>query len=451
MSNRVQTSVKAASRSPSAPTHTGPLQGRFTNQPEASAVPSIVPEVLRSPGQPLEPDTRAFMESRFGHDFSQVRVHTDAQAAESARMANARAYTVGREIVFGIGQYAPKTTAGKRLLAHELTHVVQQAGSLTLQRQVDKAVPPALPPEKAALPPTEGEEAIEVGEIAGPELSPERIESPPEAIYVSEDLAPESEAEGVPEAGIAAAPAGPAPASLAHQIVPPDHASEREAEAVSQAIISGPEKGGPLRVSSIFPAARGFVQRQLFWDVQNTLGWPDFKGKAPKASPFDALTASGFKMAAPKVQKEANPSPPFAPDKCKIGNTTTTKFSATVSLDISPASLDVRAFMQPTKSWVKPGKQSPALLLHEQGHFDISHVIAEKTEFAIMLWAIQNVGTAEKCGKAPALNAATKAWNAMNPNKAIQKIFNKGHGVNAAAQKAWQGDISGDLPGYDVF
>jgi hypothetical protein len=68
------------------------------------------------------------MESRFGHDFGTVCVHTDAKAAASARAVNAIAYTVGRDIVFGAGQYAPESPTGRRLLAHELTHVVQQRG-----------------------------------------------------------------------------------------------------------------------------------------------------------------------------------------------------------------------------------------------------------------------------------------------------------------------------------
>ena len=103
------------------------LQRRATNQAEPSTVPPIVQEVLRSPGQPLDPATRAFMEPRFGHDFSRVRAHTEAKAAESARAVHALAYTVGRDIVFAPGRYGPGTTAGDRLLAHELTHVVQQS------------------------------------------------------------------------------------------------------------------------------------------------------------------------------------------------------------------------------------------------------------------------------------------------------------------------------------
>ena len=154
---------------------------RAARHPEPIAsVPPIVHEVLRSPGQPLDPVTRALMEPRFGHDFStvqthsiapsdaqtrltvraphdefereaesladqvtrmpvtpigdrydfsNVRIHTDARAAESARVVNALAYTVGRDVVFGAGLYAPQTRDGSRLIAHELTHVVQQSGS----------------------------------------------------------------------------------------------------------------------------------------------------------------------------------------------------------------------------------------------------------------------------------------------------------------------------------
>jgi len=88
---------------------------------------SSVDEVLRTPGSELDPSTRRFMEPRFHHDFSRVRVHADTQAANSARAVNALAYTVGGDLVFGNGQYAPHTSAGRRLLAHELAHTVQQA------------------------------------------------------------------------------------------------------------------------------------------------------------------------------------------------------------------------------------------------------------------------------------------------------------------------------------
>ncbi len=91
------------------------------------AVPAAVHGVLRSPGQPLDTWVRAEMEPRFGRDFGHVRVHTDAPAAASARAVDALAYTAGSHIVFAAGQHAPQSPAGRRLLAHELAHVVQQS------------------------------------------------------------------------------------------------------------------------------------------------------------------------------------------------------------------------------------------------------------------------------------------------------------------------------------
>lgn len=110
----------------------------------SDASPAVL-EVLRSPGHPLDARTRSFMEPRFAKNFGNVRVHSDAQAVQSAQAVQARAYTVGHHVVLGAGEYAPGTTAGRALLAHELAHVVQQSsvaacagnalGTLLLQRQ----------------------------------------------------------------------------------------------------------------------------------------------------------------------------------------------------------------------------------------------------------------------------------------------------------------------------
>ena len=102
------------------------VEEEATSQSQASRVPESIQETLASQGQELDSEARAFMEPRFGHDFSKVRIHADERAAESARAVNALAYTVGHDVVFDSGQYAPGTTAGKHLLAHELTHVLQQ-------------------------------------------------------------------------------------------------------------------------------------------------------------------------------------------------------------------------------------------------------------------------------------------------------------------------------------
>lgn len=100
--------------------------GSAASQAEA---PPLVHEVLRSPGRPLDAATRAFMEPRFGRDFSQVRIHSGAAAEQSAADVNAMAYTVRNNIVFARGRFAPETGDGQRLLAHELVHVLQQSGA----------------------------------------------------------------------------------------------------------------------------------------------------------------------------------------------------------------------------------------------------------------------------------------------------------------------------------
>jgi hypothetical protein len=103
------------------------MGAQFAHEPKRQAAPEAVGEALAGPGRALESEVRADMALRFGHDFSRVRVHTDARAAESARAVGARAFTVGSEIVFGEREYDPASGAGRKLLAHELAHTVQQS------------------------------------------------------------------------------------------------------------------------------------------------------------------------------------------------------------------------------------------------------------------------------------------------------------------------------------
>jgi hypothetical protein len=140
------------------------LAGRGVETP--AQVPPIVHDVLRSPGRPLDPSTRRVMESRFGHDFSQVRVHTDARAAASAWAVDALAYTVGQDIVLRAGEYAPDTMTGQKLLAHELTHVIQQSSAVArpaLQRQTEPPRFPDFPRLVTALSDDIGENLYDFG------------------------------------------------------------------------------------------------------------------------------------------------------------------------------------------------------------------------------------------------------------------------------------------------
>lgn len=125
--DRVANQVMAVSAH-SAVGSTLPRIQRFTGQSTdgMDTASASVDRVLASSGRPLEPVLRQDMEQRFGHAFSGVQVHTDSAAEQSARDVNANAYTVGNNVVFGAGQFVPETHEGRRLLAHELTHVVQQ-------------------------------------------------------------------------------------------------------------------------------------------------------------------------------------------------------------------------------------------------------------------------------------------------------------------------------------
>ena len=127
MNMQLLTQAKPAAKSVISPVRGNlVLQRRATDRDPITAVPPIVQDVLDSPGQPLDPATRAFIEPRFGHDFGHVRVHTNAKAADSARAVHAHAYTVGSNVVFGANEFAPATHHGRELLAHELAHTIQQ-------------------------------------------------------------------------------------------------------------------------------------------------------------------------------------------------------------------------------------------------------------------------------------------------------------------------------------
>jgi len=119
------------------------LQRKATGPGGPMAVPPIVHEVLGSSGRPLDGGTRSVMESRFGHDFSRVRIHADSHAARSAQAVDALAYTVGPDIVFDEGRYSPGSPEGLKLLAHELVHVVQQEDGAGAPEVIGPADDPA--------------------------------------------------------------------------------------------------------------------------------------------------------------------------------------------------------------------------------------------------------------------------------------------------------------------
>ena len=152
--------------------HAAPLQGSHgpvlsrlaSTTAEAGPAPASVSSVLNTPGTALPASARAFFEPRFGHDFSRVRIHQDEQANASARDVSAHAYTVGSHVVFAQGRFAPETTSGRELLAHELAHVMQQSPG-GQQRVFRQQAPDAPTSEDASLQASAAEATCDLGTL----------------------------------------------------------------------------------------------------------------------------------------------------------------------------------------------------------------------------------------------------------------------------------------------
>jgi Domain of unknown function (DUF4157) len=176
-----QEADRVADQVMAAPAHavvsgTPPRIQRFAKQPvgESNTAPASVDSVIAGSGRPLEPTLRQDMEQRFGHDFSQVRVHTGAAADRSARDVNANAYTAGHNIVFDAARFEPGTHEGRRLIAHELTHVVQQSGSNSTSRVTARQARIFRKPAVEAHYPTE-EEQRKIEELLGRNYKTTRV------------------------------------------------------------------------------------------------------------------------------------------------------------------------------------------------------------------------------------------------------------------------------------
>ena len=210
-----------------------PLQRKPAGALAGTRVPGIVHDVLRTPGRALDEDTRSFMEERFAHDFARVRVHTDARAAQSAEELRARAYTVGHAVVFAANQYSPGTPSGRRLLAHELTHVVQQGSAPAIHSSVAQAarvhgIQRMADDDSADSEPAIQTEVIdlEAGEGGAMGAGAPAAAPPPAAPPEADESAP-------PQINAAAA------ATLAGAgVAPQHHATECEADRVADRVIS---------------------------------------------------------------------------------------------------------------------------------------------------------------------------------------------------------------------
>ncbi|MBD3884272.1 DUF4157 domain-containing protein [Phormidium tenue FACHB-886] len=394
---------------------------RQTQQQAESDQPTAqVQRVVQSGGQPLDADTQAFMKPRFGFDFSQVRIHADEQASQSAEAVNAQAYTLGNHIVFRSGQYAPETEAGKRLLAHELTHVVQQqSGNKEVQRVC------AACEEERIMRQEDGEQPAA---SPGLDLSPkDGIEPGPAQIETSSldiDLAALLSASSASAANLdtsSATPEDTAMGTAAKSSCVPNRA-------LSWADFKGSPSGsfsaetaydiklqvanGTASIAAIFNSSKSWVKSEY----KNPSSLTDTRCDKAISSCEDWFAENSSGTWGPLKKDVTKCAASVAYSASAIANSKS-ECSSVVGAECTRVA----------------GLESTRLLSHEQTHFDIGCVIADK-------------GTA-------ALIAAPSGdqQNVLNRVKRAVKDQNKKydddtkHGCDSSAQSRWQSDVNSGL------
>lgn len=405
---------------------------------EATTVPASVDTALAGSGRALEPGLRQDMETRFGHDFARVRVHTGTAAEQSARDVQALAYTVGADIVFGAGRYAPGSDAGRRLLAHELTHVVQQGAVL----------------RRHAISP----------DVHGPEGEDEKR---PDDLERRED-----EAEGGSAAG--GHGIGATPVSGRLQRLPEDEplgggwAEKDEADRIR------------AEMPALMECMRNAPPDPDECTPPQALTWANFSGTPNMGSDFGALTVSDLReRGANSARRTCLPDPTgiptrgvqafFIPSRSWVkpmfrnpGNLAATGCNRVVSdcatsIRRNPGSTWALNTTVSTECPASPtprgdsassvaectsvvGKdctdraaaESARLLRHEQGHFNITCAMARKANNMVYTDAsFPNL-----------LRAARAMLQGVHDDYDAQT----GNGCNAGAQATWETDIANGLP-----
>lgn len=402
---------------------------------------SLVGATLGEAGRPLEPATRAEFERATGHDFGSVRVHTDERAARSAEAVGARAYTVGRDVVFAAGRYDPGSAVGRRLLAHELTHVRQQAGATPAGplRVVDAPAAEA-EADRAARTVTSRMPVAVQRQPDGPRLLPEaRLRAPPPPMLF-------------PPGSIRETYILPAPPEIT--LEPPSLLTPRERfPHVLDTPLQGP---APFTPAIFIPVSRCVPDRALVWGdfqgapgtgfgaftravvteenvqgnvmfravLNNTASWvkPEFPGAGARATnrcaPLVARCQSDLAAAGAGATWDRTPgagcaAATFTPARATTANECETVVGTACDTDAVA--------------------ESARLLQHEQGHFDI---------------ACKLVGRADDALAAGRPLATVRTW--LNTNVQPQNTHydhDTDNGCNAGPQATWLAAIAGGLQG----
>jgi|GEM_PF-2472214 len=400
---------------------------RQTPQQAKSIQPTEqVQRVVQSGGQPLDAETQAFMQPRFGFDFSQVRIHADAQASQSAQAVNAQAYTVGNHVVFRSGQYAPETDTGKRLLAHELTHVVQQSGQPQGIQRVCAACE-----EERVMRQEDGEQAaaspgLDITPKDGIEPGPAQVETASLDVELSA-LLPASSA----PATEMNAP-GDTSEDGASKLQSPGGAAVKASCVPSQALTWADFKGSP---SGSFSAETAYEMKLQVANGTASIGAIFNSSKSwvkPQYKNPSSLADTGCDKAIRSCEDwfAKNPSGTWGPLEKDA-----TKCAASIAPNPSAIanSRSECSSIVGTECTRVSQLESSRLLSHEQTHFDIGCVIAGKGTAALM--------AAPSGDQQNVLNRVKRAVNDQNK----KYDSDTKHGCDSSAQSRWQSDVKGGL------
>jgi Domain of unknown function (DUF4157) len=407
---------------------------------QGPAAPPLVTDVLRAPGRPLEPSVRSGFEAALGHDFGRVRVHTGARAAESATAVGASAYTVGSSIVFGPRRYEPASAEGRRLLAHELTHVRQQEGAPVSRplRVLDDPDAEA-EAERSARAVSQRIPISVQRQFEGPRLLPEaRLRPPPPPMFAQPG--------SIRETYIL-----PAPADV--RLEPSTLLEPRERfPHVLDTTLTGPAPFTPVIFLSVPRCIPGVP-----------LTWADFQGRAPGGA-FGAFTSvpireenvqgnvmfrAIFSERASWVRPEVKGAGARATNGCASlvagCRRSLAGAGAGAFWDRRPDAACPAAVFTPARATTADEcdtvvgaacdsdavADSARLLAHEQGHFDITCKL---------------VGRADDALAAGRPLATVRTWLNTHAQPQNTRYDNQTHhGCDAAQQSAWLASIAGGL------
>ncbi len=381
---------------------------------------SLVHETLNRPGRPLESGVRGELEGTLGHDFSAVRVHADETAAASAAAVSAQAYTVGSNVVFGANRYRPASVEGRQLLAHELTHVRQQAGAAPggPLRIVDDPRAEAEANRAAAAPvrqlqralqrqPEEPEPESEPGPERPPDGGQVGLEAPPVVEPAEEGGAPTEAAPATEEA---------APAETCQQLTWADFTGRPPRGTGFQAFTSFaiPVRSG--RFVAVFNGAASWVQ-------------PKYPGAGARATNGCASVVSACQRHFQSLPTGFTGTHDYGPSP---------DCPATVATPTQATSRRECETLIGRQCDTDAPNESARLLNHEQRHLDIACKIAEKANRALASGsALADVRTAV----ARERTAVTRRYDSAAETD---------HGCDAGKQATWDADIDAGLPGVTI-